>query len=294
MAFHSIFSEGDKNNDNASESELLVRPLPPRDDSAEKNNKNSGGNAFGFRDLPVGYRGPFRIHPLSPTVSSTACAAPSVSALVCAGWRTDGHLLAEHLRSVDRRERRLFGERNGSRSPSFLAESASSFLARSTVSEQRRSLVCAGLLATAAGGNGETTRASSAALWLVDGSGAYRVRAHALGRGSEAANAVLRKRSDWNELDSETVRTELLSSLSAAGGSGPGNAGDEEKDETNEGSSPSPKNDDDDDDDTKRSTEELPQESSCVEVVAIDAAGDSSTNRAQRGKPMKRLFCAPV
>eukprot|EP00533_Pseudo-nitzschia_delicatissima_P002803 CAMPEP_0116114076 /NCGR_PEP_ID=MMETSP0327-20121206/19834_1 /TAXON_ID=44447 /ORGANISM="Pseudo-nitzschia delicatissima, Strain B596" /LENGTH=258 /DNA_ID=CAMNT_0003607447 /DNA_START=31 /DNA_END=808 /DNA_ORIENTATION=+ len=129
-------------------------------------------------DLPESYRGPFRIHSLEG------------SALVCAGWRTDGIGLAEHLLAAGRKETAVFG-----RPHRKLQNKASLFLANSYVSS-KRPLACAGLLATCG------------KLYMVDATGAYAFRAYALGRGSSKANAILQSR-DWNQLQSDAVVEDL-------------------------------------------------------------------------------------
>ena len=169
LAAHTIFAESNP------ESFLLHRENPsPGDDP--------------ILDLPESYRGPFRIHPVD---------ASGASAMVCAGWRTDGQYLADHLRSASESEDYVFG---GGSHTSFLADRAALFLAQCAVSEQHRPLACAGLLA------------SNRILWLVDATGAYAVRAHALGKGSDEMNEILRAK-DWTQLECRAAKAELLQIL---------------------------------------------------------------------------------
>lgn len=160
LAVHSVFSNQD-------EAYLLL-----------SNQQDNGTTIDPPIDLPESYRGPFRIHSLEG------------SALVCAGWRTDGIGLAEHLLAAGRKETAVFG-----RPHRKLQNKVSLFLANSYVSS-KRPLACAGLLATCG------------KLYMVDATGAYAFRAYALGRGSSKANAILQSR-DWNQLQSDAVVEDL-------------------------------------------------------------------------------------
>jgi hypothetical protein len=157
------------------------------------------------RDLPSGYRGPFRIYPVDPS---------GEIALACAGWRTDGQKLAEYLQSVDRKERQVFGtfldvEEHGS----FLACQASQILADRCVQDGNRPMSCLGLLASGGGGHVRENdkEKKTGCLYLIDSTGTYRVRAHAVGGGSLAGklNDILRDR-DWRQLPCNEVAKELL------------------------------------------------------------------------------------
>ncbi len=172
VAVHTIFSETNE------ESSLLVS----HEDCDGKQN---------IAGLPKSYRGPFRIHSLGKD-----------TAMVCAGWRTDANLLADHLRSADKSESLVFGPTEDKLS--HLADRASLFLARSLVSESRRALSCVGLLA------------SPARLWLVDATGAYAVRAHAVGNGSTLVNKLLRSKANWNELETADAFGELMDLVSGS------------------------------------------------------------------------------
>ncbi len=177
VAVHHVFSETNQ------ESSLLL--------SHEENKANSENNPddLSHLGLPRSYRGPFRIHSLGED-----------TAMVCAGWRTDANVLADHLRSADRSESLVFGDHKVGLT--HLADKASLFLARSLVSEGRRPLSCVGLLASPTG------------LWLVDATGAYAVRAHALGNGSQVANTILRSKTNWNQMETKDVLHELMDLIS--------------------------------------------------------------------------------
>jgi 20S proteasome alpha/beta subunit len=141
------------------------------DDSNEK-----GDALVILKDLPTNYRGPRRIHSLDGFGSS----------LICAGWRTDGDTLAEKCRSLASEELDRFGEPNADQGYGrYLAQEASFFLAQCASSDDSRAMSCVGLLSV----SGKT----EGFLWLVDATGSYRVRAHAVGNGAKIINKRLRK-----------------------------------------------------------------------------------------------------
>jgi hypothetical protein len=77
-------------------------------------------------DLPLSFRGPFRIQTIDGFGTT----------LAFAGWRTDGETLASRCRSLASSELDRFGEpTNGVEYGRFLAEEASSWMARCAVSE---------------------------------------------------------------------------------------------------------------------------------------------------------------
>lgn len=158
------------------ESTLLLRS--PEDIIEESNNSNN-------KNLPTCYRGPFRIHSLHQD-----------SALVCAGWRADAKRLVDHLLSSSNSETTVFG-----RPATNLAYQASQVLANFCISSSTRNLSCVGLLA------------QDHKLWVVDATGAYTVRAHALGTNSQKANRVLRQQANWKTMDSQQVQEYLLEKL---------------------------------------------------------------------------------
>ncbi|VEU39748.1 unnamed protein product [Pseudo-nitzschia multistriata] len=237
FAVHSIFSK-----DNA-ELPLLRDSIGEESctDNSENRSNNTRVAAF-QKDLPRRYRGPFRIHPVD-----SSCA----SAMVCSGWRTDCQNLINHIRSIDRREQLEFGHHIGTAPEygSFLASQASLLMAKFCVSESRRPLSCLGLLASG----------SCLGLWVVDATGAYRVRAHALGQGSDRMNEILRK-VDWTQRDSNGVKDELLRLLYS--------------DSVH------------DSDDENSSSEIKIPEGSCIEMAVIEKPTRKAPNT------MKRLFAS--
>lgn len=77
-------------------------------------------------DVPLSFRGPFRIQSVDGFGTS----------LACAGWRTDGEHLAAKFRSLASTEADLFGEpSNALEYGRFLAQEASTWMARCAVSE---------------------------------------------------------------------------------------------------------------------------------------------------------------
>jgi hypothetical protein len=167
-------------------------------------------------DLPRGYRGPFRIYSLD---------AGGTAAMVCAGWRTDGQRLVEYIQSIVRTEVEIFGEDDprgsGSMSASleygsYLACQASQRMADLCLRSGYRPMSAVGLLASCGddGDDSDTQEHSTSCggLWLVDATGAYRVRAHAVGGGASLSgqvNEFLRHR-DWTQVDCNTVAKELI------------------------------------------------------------------------------------
>mmetsp|Transcript_15682 Transcript_15682/g.36104 ORF Transcript_15682/g.36104 Transcript_15682/m.36104 type:complete len:293 (-) Transcript_15682:2862-3740(-) len=230
VALHSIFSTENE------ESPLLRESFSDETDTDHPHSQSNVHSSIFPKDLPRRYRGPFRIH----SVDSSGTLA-----MVCAGWRTDCQNLVNHVRSIDRREELEFGDKASMALEygSFLASRASLLLAKICVSESRRSLSCLGLLA------------SSSGLWVVDSTGAYRVRALAVGRGSEKVNDILRK-TDWSKLESVKAKDEFLSLLY-----------------------------NDSDDDNNSSEAKIPK-GSCIEMAVVETTANETLRR------FKRLFAS--
>jgi Proteasome subunit len=104
------------------------------------------------------------------------------SALLCAGWRTDAAWLASKCRSISRDEVQTFGSPP---LPHVLAQEASLWMAHCAVSDSVRELHTVGLLAA-------YSASSVGELYLIDSTGSYRVRAYALGKGSNYINKRLK------------------------------------------------------------------------------------------------------
>lgn len=96
------------------------------EDSFMSNSSESTQNAPLPLDLPLSFRGPFRIQTIDGFGTT----------LACAGWRTDGEMLASKCRSLAASELDRFGEpTNGFEYGRFLAEEASSWMAQCAVSD---------------------------------------------------------------------------------------------------------------------------------------------------------------
>ncbi|OEU16648.1 hypothetical protein FRACYDRAFT_239246 [Fragilariopsis cylindrus CCMP1102] len=212
------------------------------------------------KDLPRSYRGPFRIYPLDSS---------GTTAMVCAGWRTDCQFLANSIRSIDKKEHHVFGNpaissSNGIEYGSYLACKASLLMAKLCISETRRPLSCLALLASGTG------------LWMVDSTGAYRIRAHAIGAGSDQMNKQLRKR-DWKNLDCNEAAIDLLQILF---------------DEENEDNDPTATEHDNDSSSSSSETDDtkikIPKES-LVEIATVAIPEQNNVERK-----MKRLFASEL
>jgi hypothetical protein len=130
------------------------------------------------KDIPLSFKGPFRIQSIDGFGST----------LVCAGWRTDGEQLGEKFRSLAMMESSQFGEPfHAHEYGHLLVQEAAAWMAKCAVFENTRALSCVGLLATS-GRNID----DACCLWLVDATGSYRVRAHAVGLGAKIVNEQLR------------------------------------------------------------------------------------------------------
>lgn len=73
----------------------------------------------------------------------------------------------------------------------YLASNLNNYMASCVVEDSVRSLCSVGLIATVDGGSGRGSRRCCGYLWLVDATGFYPCRAHAVGRGSDRINRRL-------------------------------------------------------------------------------------------------------
>jgi 20S proteasome alpha/beta subunit len=230
VALHTAFSnKGYNDNDNNDvnnnhHSFLLWKEHDILLPTLEENNSTASTTSRLERlDIPKGYRGPFRIYPIDG--SSTT---PTTTAMVCAGWRSDGQRAANSVKSIHREESSIYGNSvavsGGGREEygSYLASRASQMLARYAVSSGVRPLSCVSLMATSSSGNDGRgnddhiqNSGSGGYLWLIDATGAYRVRAHAVGGGVTAAsqmNDILAQK-DWTKQNCDDTARELLQVL---------------------------------------------------------------------------------
>lgn len=174
--------------------------------------------------VPRCYNGPFRICLLDSYCSNS-------SAMVCCGWREDSRYLVKRIRSICKKEWLVFGcadtDNSGSSLEygSYLSSEVSSILSKLYVSESIRSLCCVSLIASSSfdrNGNVVSKHSDDGyddiagrvnhGLWLVDSTGSYRVRAHAIGSGSHQANNVLR-RNDWTTMNCTDAARTILRTL---------------------------------------------------------------------------------
>lgn len=163
---------------------------------------NSFETSSYFRDLPPSTRGPLRIESIHDN-KLRDYRAPSM-ALLPAGWRTDGIVFADAARTLMADELRLFCPpstmtimpsampRRKSSSSSYMSSSAmnrriakglSYYLTKCASGNGGRALSTVGLLATACDSRG---KGDGGSIHLIDTTGSYRVRAHAIGSKSDA------------------------------------------------------------------------------------------------------------
>lgn len=185
-------------------------------------NTTSTNETVHIHDIPRSYRGPFRIYSIDSFGTS----------MVFAGWRPHGQMVADHCRDLAKEELKIYGNPRMTMKycleyGQYLARQTSLWMAYASVLNMH-SWSCAGILATCSGnsrGINETSLSSTGALWLVDSTGAYRVRAHAVGGGALAAavnqylaQRILGNSSTGDDLDepvgAEQMLRDILSFLS--------------------------------------------------------------------------------
>ena len=187
-ALHTIFQD----------EPLLTMATAKSDDGGDDKNKNQTTTSL-IDDLPKGYRGPYRIQSIDSFGTG----------LVSTGWRADTHILTDYTRLVASEELEIYGEpssQKGEHYGQFIATDVCSWMAQCALSESTRKLSVVGLLATCGGSD-------SGYLWLLDATGSYRVRAHAVGRLAGIANSKLQD-IDWTLLDKDEAATKLVELLS--------------------------------------------------------------------------------
>lgn len=152
--------------------------------------------SFGWKDLQQGHGGPYRINRIDR----------SGTHLLSAGWRADCDFLAEKLRSVASKEVAIFGPPQwGLPYGRFLAQEASLWMAQLAVSEHFRPLSSVGLLAGCSDQD-QHPGSTVGSLWFVDVTGAYRVRALAIGGGK----AETGEEKDEHSLVAQLVNAQLM------------------------------------------------------------------------------------
>lgn len=139
-------------------------------------NTTSFNATISITDVPRSYRGPFRVHVIDGFGTG----------MVCAGWRSHGQLMVDYCRDLAKEELQVFGPPRMTTTycqeyGRYLAQQTSAWMAYSAIL-RKHPWSCVGLLATCS----PTTEDHSGCLWLVDATGAYRIRAHAIGGGGLA------------------------------------------------------------------------------------------------------------
>jgi hypothetical protein len=185
--------------------------LELKKDDAQSPSQKEGDELLGvFTDLPLTSRGPLRIEPIYDNGASTnsmtsTCPmrSPPSLALLTAGWRTDGMALSDAARELMMEETSLYclplsvtmgtspdnGDAaiNHNAQPSHygrrIADGLSYYMAKCDFSEGVRSLSTIGLLAC--------NNSAGGCLYLVDATGSYNVRAHAIGNGASTIHKRL-------------------------------------------------------------------------------------------------------
>lgn len=181
------------------------------DDTTQKSRLKEESNELfeAFHDLPLSSRGPLRIEPIhdngattNSMMSTCSLRTPPSLALLTAGWRTDGMALSDAARELMVEETSLYclplsvtmgtSVDNGDSTISNgqishygrrIAGGLSYYMAKCAFSEGVRSLSTIGLLAC--------NNSSGGCLYLIDATGSYSVRAHAIGNGASAIHKRL-------------------------------------------------------------------------------------------------------
>jgi hypothetical protein len=125
------------------------------------------------------------------------------TALLCAGWRTDAEWLANKCRSLVAQHVATFGTFGGDVS-NYLPQDMSLWMAScASSSSSARPLSVVGLLACA----------HDKTLSLVDATGHYHVRAHAVGRGARRVNDEILRRVDFSQMTAQEGVDYILEEL---------------------------------------------------------------------------------
>ncbi len=160
------------NNTNASTNTSMSIPT-----SSDTITATSNATTVSIADVPRSYRGPFRIYSIDGFGTG----------MLCVGWRSHAQLVADYCRDLATEEFQIYGPPRMTSTfcqeyGHFLAQQTSAWMAYTTIL-QRHPWSCVGLLATCSGGSDTPV---PGCIWLIDTTGAYRVRAHAVGGGALA------------------------------------------------------------------------------------------------------------
>lgn len=178
IALHTAFAEEPLLLDFNEVGRNRTSPTP----STDKGNTTTTNTTVEIQDVPRSYRGPFRIYEIDSFGTG----------MVSAGWRPHGQMVADYCRDMASDELLVYGSPRMTLTycmeyGQYLARKTSQWMAYTAVLREH-AWSCVSLLATcSSSGNGVSSEDPSSSppggLWLVDSTGAYRVRAHAVGGG---------------------------------------------------------------------------------------------------------------
>ena len=163
------------------------------DDESDEQEDDDGASLSLSLDVTANHQErPSRIHKID-AIGTT---------LVTAGWRVDGERLARRCRAIAAGNAQWMGSIDSNTAassssslvppgyPFFLAQETSLWMAKCAVLGSVRGLSTVGLLACGSGH-----------LFLVDATGFYPIRAHAIGKGATRINPALRSNTnDWQSM----------------------------------------------------------------------------------------------
>lgn len=188
---------------------LYARKFSSREvqDISYLENKEDKKDSMFFQDLPDFSKAPLRIEAVDAYGS----------AIVTAGWRTDCNTLASKVRELAATHSERYDAqgismttRNGISIKSYgkyIAHASAHWLATCAFSQKARGLHCVGLLGVA-----DNNATGKGHLWLIDSTGVYSVRAHAIGFGAREVNNRL-LRTDFQLMKHEDAIASLLTIL---------------------------------------------------------------------------------
>ena len=229
--------------------------------------------AVSVEHLPRAYRGPFRVAPVD------GCG----TTLLTAGWRADCQTLAAQCRALAAEEAAqyyigVYGDMAPSEDyAAGIAAEASLWLARCALSGGTRSRNCVGLLASCCrhrhrccddDDDDDNDNAAEGRLYLIDAAGVHRVRALAIGRGSDDVNRRLLG-VDFAHLGRDEAVQALMEVMLREGGEN----GDGEHDEYDDGTNTNTEDEDTDveGDQSSSRNRRQPPAGSRVELAFVDS-----------------------
>ena len=212
--------------------------------------------------------------------------------LLSAGWRSDCHSLAANYMHGDLGS----GSAAAAAAPSEdyatgIASDAALWLAKCAISGGIRTRNCVGLLAscctyTKADDDDDTTSNAAGRLYLIDAAGVHRVRALAMGHGSDDINRRLLG-VDFAKLGRDEAVQKLMDVIlqtksQNGGGEGELNDGDDDDDDSNDTNTGALPDDTDAEGDQSSTDRWQPPKGSRVELAFVDAKRKQMTRINQR------------